>query len=137
MGKHLRFLGTISILSLLLLTNCNETEEIKGKAFIEREVLVDVLVDIHLMDGVTNDRKFHRRYDADSVDLLSPILDKYQISRTMFDTTMATYSLHPELFDQVYADVLIKLNVMLDQNDKDEDEEERAEYTEDASKSAE
>lgn len=89
----------------------------------EREVLVDVLVDIHLIDGVTNDRKFHRKYDADSIDLLSPILEKHHITRTMFDTTLATYSKHPDLFDQVYADVLIKLNVMLDQNDKEGEED--------------
>jgi hypothetical protein len=35
----------------------------------------------------------------------------------MFDTTMQIYSRHPELFDQVYNEVLIKLNVMLDEND--------------------
>lgn len=118
MHKHLRFLGILAFLSLLIFTGCSKTEQISGKAFIEREKLVDVLVDIHLIDGVTNDRKFHRRYDADSIDLLSPILEKYHITQTMFDTTLATYSKHPDLFDKVYADVLIKLNVMLDQNDK-------------------
>lgn len=120
---HLRFLGIFAFLSLLFFTACNKDEQISGRAFMEREVLVDVLVDIHLIDGVTNDRKFHRKYDADSIDLLSPILEKHHISRTMFDTTLATYSKHPDLFDQVYADVLIKLNVMLDQNDKEGDED--------------
>ena len=120
MGMYLRLLGIFLISSFLLLTGCNNNEQISGKAFIERDVLVDVLVDIHLIDGVTNDRKFHRRYDADSIDLLTPILEKYHVSHAMFDTTMATYSRHPNLFDQVYADVLIKLNVMLDKNDKEE-----------------
>jgi len=115
----LRFLGIVLISSLLLLAGCSRNEEISGKAFIEREKLVDVLVDIHLIDGVTNDRKFHSRYDADSIDLLTPILEKHHTTRTMFDTTMATYCEHPDLFDQVYADVLIKLNVMLDKNDKE------------------
>ncbi len=126
MGKHLRFLGILTFLSLLLLAGCKKTDEITGKAFVERDKLVDVLVDIHLLDGVTNDRKFHRKYDADSVDLLSPILEKHHVTQTMFDTTMAIYSKHPDLFDQVYADVLIKLNVMLDKNDK-EDEEDKEE----------
>ena len=114
-----RFLGIFAFLSLLFFTGCNKTEEISGKVYIERDVLVDVLVDIHLIDGVTNDRKFHRKYDADSIDLLTPILEKHHTTRTMFDTTMAKYSKHPDLFDKVYADVLIKLNVMLDQNDKE------------------
>lgn len=125
MAIQLRQIGTLVILALFLIAACNKKEEIRGKAFIDREVLVDVLVDIHLLDGVTNDRKFHRKYDADSVDLLTPILDKYQISHSMFDTTMVTYSQHPELFDQVYADVLIKLNVMLDQNDKEDEGDEK------------
>jgi hypothetical protein len=120
---HLRFLGILAIFSLLLFTGCNKGEQISGKVFIEREKLVDVLVDIHLLDGVTNDRKFHRKYDADSIDLLTPILEKHHTNRTMFDTTMATYSKHPDLFDQVYADVLIKLNVMLDKNDKEDGED--------------
>ncbi len=120
---HLRFLGILAFLSLLLFSGCNKDEQISGKVFIEREKLVDVLVDIHLLDGVTNDRKFHRRYDADSIDLLTPILEKHHTTRTMFDTTMATYSKHPDLFDQVYADVLIKLNVMLDKNDKENEED--------------
>ena len=120
---RLSFLGILAFISLLFFTACNSDEQISGKAFMERDVLVDVLVDIHLIDGVTNDRKFHRKYDADSIDILSPILEKHHVSRTMFDTTMATYSRHPDLFDQVYADVLIKLNVMLDKNDKAEEEE--------------
>jgi len=86
----------------------------------EREVLVDVLVDIHLADGVTNDRKFNRKYDADSIDVLSPILEKHQVSREMFDTTLLIYSRYPEIFDQVYNDVLIKLNLLLDASDKEE-----------------
>lgn len=105
---------------VLLTPACKKSETISGKAFLDREVLVDVLVDIHLADGVTNDRKFNRKYDVDSIDVLSPILEKHQVSREMFDTTLVVYSQHPDLFDQVYNDVLIKLNVMLDENDKGE-----------------
>ena len=109
------------LLILLMLTPaCKKKEKITGKIFMEREVLVDVLVDIHLADGVTNDRKFNRKYDADSIDVLSPILEKHQVSREMFDTTLLIYSRYPEIFDQVYNDVLIKLNLLLDASDKEE-----------------
>ncbi len=112
------------ILLLILITltpACEKKKSITGKAFLKREVLVNVLVDLHLADAVTNDRKFNRKYDADSIDILSPILEKHQVSREMFDTTLTVYSQYPELFDQVYNDVLIKLNVMLDENDKKDD----------------
>lgn len=113
------FPGALLIVAAMSFSSCGKDKEIKGKEFIKREVMVDVLVDIHLMDGVTNDRKFHRKYETDSIDLLSPILDKHQVSRVMFDTTMAEYLNYPELLDKVYNDVLIKLNVMLDENDKE------------------
>lgn len=108
------------VILLMLTPACKKKEKITGKAFMEREVLVDVLVDIHLADGVTNDRKFNRKYDADSIDVLSPILEKHQVSREMFDTTLVMYSRYPEIFDQVYNDVLIKLNLLLDASDKEE-----------------
>ena len=110
------------LITLLLVagvsSGCLRNKEITGAEFVPREVLVDVLVDIHLMDGVTNDRKFYRRYtDVDSIDVLSPILEKYELTLAMFDTTMVEYSRNPELLDKVYNDVLTKLNVMLDENE--------------------
>jgi hypothetical protein len=114
-----RFKAILLLILAALLVGCGKTEQIKGKEFIDREVLVDMLVDMHLVDGITNDRKFHRKYEVDEIDLLTPILEKYQISRSMLDTTLAEYSRHPELFDQVYNDVLIKLNIMLDENEQE------------------
>ncbi len=105
---------------LIVFSACHKKQSISGDEFIEREVLVNVLADIHLADGLSNDRKFHRRYDVDSIDVLSPILEKYQVSREMFDTTMYVYTRHPDLLDQVYSEVLIKLNVMLDEINKQE-----------------
>lgn len=109
-----------AILLLLLATaGCHKNKEISGKEFVDRDVLVDILVDIHLADGVSNDRTFHRKYDVDSIDVLLPILEKHQVSRQMFDTTIVAYTRKAELFDQVYNEVLVKLNVMLDENNKE------------------
>jgi hypothetical protein len=110
------------LLIILIPEGCIRKKQISGKEFIPREVFVDVLVDIHLMDGITNDRKFYRRYEnVDSIDYLGPIFEKHQVTLQMFDTTMYAYSRHPELMDQVYNDVLMKLNIMLDENDQEED----------------
>jgi hypothetical protein len=117
-----RILPILLIICISIPAGCLKKKQISGKEFIPREVLVDVLVDIHLVDGVTNDRKFFRRYEnVDSIDVLGPILDKYNISRQMFDTTIYEYSRYPLLFDQVYNEVLMKLNIMLDENDQSED----------------
>ena len=111
--------GLLLLLALSIM-GCQEKDSISGKAFIKKDVLVDVLVDLHLADGISNDRKFSRKIDADSVDVLSPILEKHQVSREMFDTTLVVYSQYPELFDQVYNEVLIKLNLMMDDLDKED-----------------
>lgn len=121
MNLRLHVPGILILLLAFTLTACKKNKPITGKEFIERDVLVDILVDIHLMDGITQDRKFNRSFDADSLDMLSPILEKYQVSHHMFDTTMYMYSRQPELLDEVYNDVLIELNVMLDENSKVDD----------------
>jgi len=122
MRNRLSYPGLLILMMILSLTACKNEKRISGKEFVDREVLVDVLVDIHLMDGVTQDRRFTRKYDIDSVNVLIPILEKHQVSRQMFDTTMYVYSRSPQLLDAVYNDVLIKLNVRLDENSKEEDE---------------
>jgi hypothetical protein len=120
MFARLRYPGIFILLLALTFTACKKQKTITGKEFMDRDALVSVLVDIHLMDGVTQDRKFGRKFDVDSLEIFTPILEKYQVSKQMFDTTMFVYSRHPELLDQVYNDVLIKLNVMLDENNKEE-----------------
>jgi hypothetical protein len=120
MFARLRYPGIFILLLALTFTACKKQKNITGKEFMDRDALVSVLVDIHLMDGVTQDRKFGRKYDADSIDILTPILEKYQVSRQMFDTTMFVYSMNPVLLDEVYNDVLIQLNVMLDEKNKED-----------------
>ncbi len=109
-----------SLLAVLpvLLASCSNEPEVTGDAFVPREVFIDVLVDIHLVDGITQERMFYRRYkDVDSIDVLSPIFDKHGIDAASFDTTMYAYSRYPELYDQIYNEVLMKLNMMLDELD--------------------
>ena len=120
MYDRLRYPGILFLLLVFTFTACQKKKSISGNEFIEREVLVDLLVDIHLMDGVTQDRKFNRKFEVDSIDIFTPILEKHQVTKQMFDTTMFVYSRNPVLLDQVYNDVLIKLNVMLDKNNKEE-----------------
>jgi uncharacterized protein DUF4296 len=113
----------IFLLSLMFFipVGCSKKKQISGKIYIPKEVLVDVLVDLHLVDGLTNDRKFYRKYTmVDSIDVLGPVLEKYEITQQMFDTTLYEYSHYPVLMDEVYNEVLMKLNIMLDENDQEE-----------------
>jgi hypothetical protein len=122
MGSRIGFI-TLIILAIAA-GSCLRKKSIQGPEFIDRKDLVNILVDIHLSEGVANDRKFHRRFEADSIDMLTPILIKYGTTREQLDTTMYMYTRYPNLMDELYNEVLIKLNVMLDRNDKEEQPEE-------------
>jgi hypothetical protein len=114
---------TLLLFSLLLVSACLKKESIKDKAFITKDVLVEVLTEIHLIDGITEDRKYYRKYNFnDSIDLMSPVFEKHNITREQFDTTIAEYSRYPELLDKVYDEVIMKLNLMLDENDEQNEE---------------
>ncbi|MEZ5069400.1 MAG: DUF4296 domain-containing protein [Bacteroidales bacterium] len=103
---------------LMLTVSCKKTPEISGEGVVARDVFVNMLVDLHLVDGVTNDPSYVKRYPlTDSIDLLGPILDKYGVEKSVFDSTMTAYSRQPALFDELYNDVLMKLNMMQDEND--------------------
>ena len=114
---------SLLLFSLLLLAACMKKDSITDKAFITKDVLVEVLTEIHLIDGITEDRKYYRKYNFnDSIDLMSPVFEKHNITREQFDTTIAEYSRYPELLDKVYDEVIMKLNLMLDENDEQNEE---------------
>ena len=88
---------------------------IKNK--IERETFVDILVDIHIMDAISNESMYYRKFPSqDSVDLYSSIFQKYDVSQADFDSTVVAYTRHPGMYKEVYDDVLLKLNLMLDES---------------------
>jgi hypothetical protein len=105
-----------TILSLLL-ASCND-DPTKAKIpsdAIERDKFVNILADIHLMDAVTNNAGYFRKYEAsDSVDLYSSIFEKYNVNKVDFDSTVSYYSRKPEIYLEVYDEVIYELNLRLD-----------------------
>lgn len=80
-----------------------------------RETFIRVLVDMHMLDAITNSHGYYNKYNAgDSLDLYSHIFDKYEVNRTRFDSTVAAYSRLPEKYLKVYDEVILRLNVGLD-----------------------
>jgi len=102
-------------ISLLLITGCNSDWEFKKKYLLDREDLVNVLVDIHLANALQGSPEFYkisRIYD--SVDINSMIFDKYGIKKAAFDSTMAYYSKNPEDLISIYDEVIMHLNQIQD-----------------------
>jgi hypothetical protein len=104
------------LLTLLTLASCRDrTTGMPRRQVIPRDKFVDVLVDMHKMDALTNYYElFHKMEHGDSIDPYSPILNKYGYSKARFDSTISAYTRHPLKFQKVYDDVILKLTLELD-----------------------
>lgn len=118
------------LILLVLLTGsvtingCKREKKITGKEYIPRDVLVNVITDIHLIDGITNDMQYYRKFNpGDSIDMYSSIFDKYNVDRTMYERTINEYSKYPQLLDQVYDEVLMELKLLQDKVEMEEEED--------------
>lgn len=119
------FTAVLMIIAMLLgSTACNKKKQIKGNDYIEKDVLVEVIMDMHLMDGITNDMNYYRKFNpGDSIDIYGPIFEKYDINREIYERTIKEYSKYPQLMDEVYDEVLMKLNLLQDRIESDENEQ--------------
>ena len=108
----------IYICLVLLLPSCADDPtkvKIPKKDAIDREEFVHILADIHLMDAITNNANYFRRYEpGDSVDLYNSIFEKYEVTKAEFDSTVALYTKKPDLYLEVYDEVIFELNFRLD-----------------------
>ncbi len=107
---------------IISFSSCSREKKITGKEYIPREVLVKVITDIHLMDGITNDMSYYRKYNpGDSIDMYGPIFDKYDVDREMYDRTIKEYSKYPQLLNEVYDQVLMDLKILQDKIEMEEE----------------
>jgi hypothetical protein len=87
---------------------------------------VNVLVDIHLADGIAVENMSHAKGALlDSASLYGSVFSKYGVTRPMFDSTMSFYSEHPDDFQKVYNKVTAKLKRMEDELNARQDEEDK------------
>lgn len=101
---------------LAILASCqDDLTKINSSKTIPREKFVNILVEMHIMDVITGNPRYSRKFDAsDSLDIYGSIFEKYHVSKALFDTTVAMYVRQPDVYLKVYDEVLLKLNYMQD-----------------------
>jgi len=115
-------IALLIVASTLLTGSCSHEKKIRGDEYIDRDKLVLVLSDMHLMDAITNDMRYYRKYNPDdSLDLYGPIFEKYNVTREEYLRTLEEYSKYPELLDEVYDEVLMHLNMLQDEVENEEE----------------
>lgn len=101
--KHY-ILIVFTIISFLACNNRNDN------IYIPREKFIAILADIHLADAYYAIHYEERKTHGDSVNLYNSIFANYGYTRAQFDTTLKFYSINTEKFDQVYEEVITRLN---------------------------
>jgi hypothetical protein len=110
---HFQYTYCLLILTAILAMACSHGrygEIIPPKKF------VNVLVDVHLADGIAvENMSVSNAARLDSASLYGSVFKKYGVTRTMFDSTMSYYSEHPDDFQKVYNKVTARLKRMEDE----------------------
>lgn len=103
-----------SILFMLVM-GCNSDRGIKRKYLLDRDVLVNVLVDIHLANALQGSPEYYKISRVyDSIDINSMIFSKYGIEKASFDSTIAYYTKKPEILTPIYDEVIMRLTRIQD-----------------------
>jgi len=98
------------------------------KEVIPRDELVPVLVEIHLMDGAIRQSRFQDEVQVpDSIDVYEYVLGKHGYTQAQFDSSINYYSRDPRRFEQIYQEVLARLNRM-ETKVREEKEERKKKY---------
>ena len=106
-----RFL--VITLILISIAGCNHDKP--GRDLIPAETLVPVLIDLHMSYAIQSSMKFRDiSRQMDTVDTQSFVFEKYDVTKVVFDSTIAWYSRHPELFTDIYDEVVMRLSRMSD-----------------------
>ena len=108
MNKQLSLL--FLIVFLFLGAKCENNQK---KHIIPKDEFVDILVDIHLMDGIMRQPDLRKSLlKKDTIDYYNAVLRAHDYSRAQFDSTIIYYSKEIREFDNIYQDVLSTLNQM-------------------------
>jgi len=102
----------IIITLTLLLVACNN-EKKTPEYVIPQEDMVDIIIDMHITDGLLTLNKVRRNLaKKDTANYYDQVFESYGYNRADFDTSVYYYSMNINDYDKIYAEVLNKLNEM-------------------------
>jgi hypothetical protein len=111
------------LIAALVFLNCSGS----SRKLIPENKFVRLLADIHLADGIGVDNMSNSAspFALDSATLYGSVLNKYRVTWTQFNNTMAFYSSHPDDCSRMYNKVIARLKLLEEELNEEEEEEER------------
>lgn len=94
-------------LSLIFFGSCDS--ETKPKGMIGREKMVEVLTDVHLVNGYTSTVMNLDTIKQVTANYLNVVYKKHQVDSIQFKKSLRYYSEHPKMLSEIYDQVIKKL----------------------------
>lgn len=97
-----------------LVNACSSNPEpMKPKNILSENQMRSLLKEMHLVDAASKQRFIKENRDITTkYALYKGVLEKNEISKEVFDSSMMFYSNHPEIFANIYDSMLIDLEKM-------------------------
>jgi len=99
---------------LLVFFSCEKPTVEKPEKLIQEDKMIEMLVDIHLAEASFSTRR-HRDTiveKSSSVNFYYSILEKHQVTDSVFENSFVYYASQPRNFEKMYRQAMNKLNEM-------------------------
>lgn len=108
-----KFILILSFFLTLTIASCSEGDTEKPDKVLDEKEMVEVLVDVHLAEAVLT----RIRGKGENVEDLTnayyqKVFEKHEINKKIFDTSMYYYQQNLGEMDEIYEQVITKLNKM-------------------------
>lgn len=101
---------------VLVLQSCGSSEEEQAFArtdIIQRDSLLNLLVDLHLTDAAAKQGVFENNANNyTKYRHFKGVLELHEISKARFDSTLTVYTRYPQQFESLYYEVIERLKTM-------------------------
>jgi hypothetical protein len=98
------------ILVGMVFFSCSKKPVDIPETVLSREEMVSVLVDIHLAQALVGINQFNDSLHYNLNDYLSSVFQMHHLTREKYARSLEFYTDHPELLDEMYADVINELS---------------------------
>jgi len=127
---------SVCLLFIFLLgASCEEKGYPKPEGLVNEKKMVDVLYDIHLAEAFAT-RNRHLVNDSNKIEseeIYQAVLNKYGLNDSIMAMSVIYYSARPKVYEKIYAKVVERLNVTIEDQKKmrelklkDPDEQDKA-----------
>ena len=81
----------------------------RGEGILSSRQMVDVLTDMHKMDGMMQVKGVQKINKEDEAAYYAMVLASHDVTRAQFDSSLVWYTMHPQRFNKLYPRVMKNL----------------------------